>query len=207
MRAFTTLTAPAVAVDRPNVDTDLLIPKQFLIRIDRTGYGQFLFNDLRFFEDGSPNPDFVLNRPEAKGAAILLSRENFGCGSSREHAVWALDDFGFRAVIAPSFGDIFYNNALGDGLLLVRMPEKDLEPLMQKVLSSPGLPVTVDLREMRVFGPDAIELAFEMEDERRERHLKGLDAIGLTLSKLEAIEAYEKAHDQPWQAHGPDKSA
>lgn len=207
MRPFTFLTAPAVAIDRPNIDTDLLIPKQFLIRIERTGYGQFLLNDLRFKEDGSPNPDFVLNRPETKGAGILLSRENFGCGSSREHAVWALDDYGFRVVIAPSFGDIFYNNALGDGLLLIKAPADVLEPLMAKVLAKQGLLLTVDLRQMTITGPCGIAAAFDMDPERRERHLGGLDAIELTLARSEAIEVYEKTHNKPWQAVGPKKAA
>jgi 3-isopropylmalate/(R)-2-methylmalate dehydratase small subunit len=203
MRAFTALTAPAVAIDRPNIDTDLLVPKQFLTRIDRTGYGQFLLHDLRFLEDGSPNPGFILNRPEAAGAAILLAGPNFGIGSSREHAVWALDGFGFRVVIAPSFGDIFYNNALGDGLLLIVLGEPELRPLMAKVLARQGAEVTVDLRELKIAGPEGLEIPFQMEAERRERHLGGLDAIGLTLQREAAIEAYERTHGKPWQACGP----
>jgi 3-isopropylmalate/(R)-2-methylmalate dehydratase small subunit len=204
MRAFTVLTAPAVALDRPNVDTDLIIPKQFLTRIDRKGFGQFLFNDLRFFEDGSPNPSFILNQPEGERAGILLSRENFGCGSSREHAVWALDDFGFRVVIAPSFGDIFYNNALGAGLLLIRLQDADFAPLLEKVLNRQGLSLTVDLREKTITGP-GIGLGFDIDPERRERHLGVLDAIELTLERAGAIEEYERTHGKPWQAAGPAK--
>jgi 3-isopropylmalate/(R)-2-methylmalate dehydratase small subunit len=203
MRAFTVLTAPAAAIDRPNIDTDLLVPKQFLIRIARTGYGAFLFHDLRFDEEGREKPDFVLNRPEAKGAAILLARENFGCGSSREHAVWALDDFGIRVVIAPSFGDIFYNNALGDGLLLIRLPEEAHRPLMEATLARQGLELTVDLRELLITGPGGIRAPFEMDPVRRERHLGGLGAIELTLEHSEAIEAYERSHARSYQAAGP----
>ena len=205
MKAFTVLTAPAVAMDRPNIDTDLIIPKQFLVRIERTGYGECLFNDIRFNADGTPIAGFILNRPQAEGAGILVARENFGCGSSREHAVWALDGFGFRVVIAPSFGDIFYNNALGDGLLLIRLTEEIFEPLIQKVLASQGLKLTVDLEEQRITGPGGIDIAFEIEPDRRERHLKGLDAISLTLAREKAIEAYEKAHNKPWEAVGPAK--
>ena len=206
MRAFTVLTAPAVAIDRPNIDTDLLVPKQFLTRIDRTGYGQFLFHDLRFLEDASPNPDFILNRPEAAGASILVAGPNFGIGSSREHAVWALDGFGFRAVIAPSFGDIFYNNALGDGLLLVALPDPAIRPVMEAVLARQGLEITVDLVNLSISGPDGLIAPFEMDPVRRERHLGGLDAIGLTLQRTAAIEAYERTHDKPWQAAGPKSS-
>jgi 3-isopropylmalate/(R)-2-methylmalate dehydratase small subunit len=203
MRAFTVLTAPAVAIDRPNIDTDLLVPKQFLIRIDRDGYGQFLFYDLRFLEDGSVSPDFVLNQPQTKGAGILVARGSFGIGSSREHAVWALLDYGLRVVVAPAFGDIFYNNALGDGLLLVKLPEAQFEPLIGLVLANQGVELTVDLRELLISGPDGLKIPFEMDPVRRERHLGGLDAIGLTLQREAAIEAYEKSHDRPWQAVGP----
>ena len=203
MRAFTVLTAPAVAIDRPNIDTDLLVPKQFLTRIVRTGFGRFLFNDLRFLEDGSENPDFILNRPEGRGAGILVTRENFGCGSSREHAVWALDDFGFRVVVAESFGDIFYNNALGDGLLLITLPGPVIQPLRDLVMACQGVELTVDLRAQAITGPEGLAICFEMDPVRRERHLGGLDAIGLALREVEAIEAYERAHDRPWEAVGP----
>ena len=195
-----------MALDRPDIDTDLLVPTQFLTRIDRTGYGQFLLHDLRLRPDGSPDPGFILNQPAAKGAAILLAPGSFGIGSSREHAVWALDGWGFRVVISTGFGDIFYNNALGDGLLLVKLPEADFGPLLSSVLARQGLELTVDLRELSITGPDGAKIPFEMEASRRERHLGGLDAIGLTLQRAAAIEAYEREHNQPWQAAGPRKS-
>ncbi|MDR1657258.1 MAG: 3-isopropylmalate dehydratase small subunit [Deltaproteobacteria bacterium] len=206
MKSFTVLTATAAALDRPNIDTDLLIPKQFLTRIERTGYGPFLFYDLRFDEKGVENPEFLLNHPENRQAQILLARENFGCGSSREHAVWALDDFGFRVIIAPSFGDIFRNNSLGVGLLLIELPSEKLDPLMAKVLANPGIKLTVDLTAMTITGPSGAVTGFEMESNRRERYLGGLDAIGLTLKYVSQIEAYEKSHAQPWEAALPKRA-
>ncbi|MDR2443233.1 MAG: 3-isopropylmalate dehydratase small subunit [Deltaproteobacteria bacterium] len=203
MKAFTVLTSKAVAIDQPNIDTDLLIPKQFLTRIDRSGYGPFLFYDLRFDDNGQENEGFILNRPEGQKAQILLARENFGCGSSREHAVWALDGFGFRVVIAPSFGDIFYNNSLSQGLLLIKLPPSSFEPLIKRVLETQGLELTVDLKAQTITTPDSQVIPFEIDSLRREKYLQGLDAIGLTLRHEEAILAYEKAHAKPWQASLP----
>src|SRR5581483_3279985 len=145
MKAFTTHTGRVAALDRPNVDTDQIIPKQFLKRIERTGFGQYLFFDWRFREDGTDNPDFELNRPEARGATILLARRNFGCGSSREHAPWALEDYGFRVLIAPSFADIFYNNCLGNGMLPIVLPEEDVDALFKATEAQPGFRLHVSL--------------------------------------------------------------
>jgi 3-isopropylmalate/(R)-2-methylmalate dehydratase small subunit len=207
MRPFTVLTAPAAVFDRPNVDTDLLVPKQFLTGVERTGFGRHLFHDLRYFEDGSENPNFFLNQAPNRRAGVLLAGKNFGCGSSREHAAWALEDFGFRVVIAPGFGDIFKNNAFNVGLLLIELESGPLGRLKELVLAEPGLPLTVDLVERRIFSPGgAVEAAFTIDADRRERLLGGLDAIGLTLRSEAAVEAYEKAHAQSWRAALPGRS-
>lgn len=188
-RVHTGLVAP---LDRVNVDTDAIIPKQFLKRIERTGFGQFLFYDWRFRDDGSPNPDFVLNQPRYQGASILLARHNFGCGSSREHAPWALLDYGFRVVIAPSFADIFYNNCFQNGILPLKLDEHVVDELFRRTEATPGYTLTVDLERCVVRDEDGWEMAFAIDPYRRERLLLGLDDIGLTLQKADKIVAYEE---------------
>lgn len=189
---FTQHTGLVAPLDAANVDTDAIIPKQFLQKVTRTGFGQHLFNDWRFIDDEGkiPNPDFVLNKPEFKGASILLTRENFGCGSSREHAPWALTDFGFRVVIAPSFADIFYSNSFNNQLLLVKLSEKEIDELFQKVAHQPGINFTVDLENMTIQAGDS-EYSFELDSFRRHCMINGLDSIGLTLQHEAAISAYE----------------
>ena len=194
MKPFTTHTGLVAALDRANVDTDQIIPKQFLKRIERTGFGQFLFFDWRQLPDGSPDPHFELNRPECQGATVLLARRNFGCGSSREHAPWALEDFGFRAVIAPSFADIFYNNCFKNGLLPVRLPEEQMDDLFQRAARHPAYKLTIDLPSRTVRDEHGLELSFEVDDFRRHCLLNGLDDIGLTLKQADKIAAYEVAH-------------
>jgi 3-isopropylmalate/(R)-2-methylmalate dehydratase small subunit len=184
VKAFTTVTSKALALDRPDVDTDQIIPKQFLKRIERSGFGEFLFFDWR------KDPDFELNRPEAKGAKILVAGRNFGCGSSREHAPWALEDFGFEAIVAPSFGDIFRQNSLKIGLLPVQLPPEQVKELMTR--ADAGEQITVDL-EARTAGG----FPFELDDHARECLLEGLDDIALTLREEEALSAYESAHAAP----------
>lgn len=191
MRAFTTHTGLVCAMDRPNVDTDQIIPKQFLKRIERTGFGQFLFHDWRQLADGSDNPDFELNRPEFRGASILLTRRNFGCGSSREHAPWALEDHGFRVLIAPSFADIFYNNCFKNGLLPLRLTEEQVEDLFQRVKKHPGYKLTVDLQNGTIRDDYGLDLRFEVDSFRRHCLLNGLDDIGLTLKHVDKITEYE----------------
>lgn len=209
MRAFTTLSARVAPLDRPNVDTDAIIPKQYLKSIKRTGFGPFLFDDWRYLDPGDldipvssrrPNPDFVLNKPEYRGAQILLSRENFGCGSSREHAVWALDDYGFRAVIAPSFADIFFNNSFKSGLLSVVLPAEVVDALFRAVAQTPGYELTIDLPQQVVVTPSGARHAFEIDVFRKHCLLHGLDEIGLTLQHADAIRRYEaqRASAAPW---------
>jgi 3-isopropylmalate/(R)-2-methylmalate dehydratase small subunit len=180
-------------LDRPDVDTDQIIPKQFLKRIERTGYGEFLFFDWRFDEDGKERPGFELNRPEFRGARILLAGRNFGCGSSREHAAWALQDYGFGAVVAPSFGDIFRTNAGKIGLLAIAIPEAEIERLMESVDLDMGAELTVDLEQCVIVAPDGREVPFDFDEATRHRLLNGLDEIGLTLQNEDAITAYETA--------------
>ena len=188
MKPFRRITARAAVLDRADVDTDQIIPKQFLKRIERTGYGEFLFFDWM------KEPDFELRRPEAAGAKILLAGRNFGCGSSREHAAWALQDYGFDVVIAPSFGDIFRTNALKIGLVPIALDADDVRGLMQ---AAPSGPLTVDLERQEIAGPDRSVLAFEFEPFARECLLQGLDEIALTLQREEAIAAYERTHAAP----------
>lgn len=191
MKAFSVHTGLVAAMDRANVDTDQIIPKQFLKRIERSGFGQYLFFDWRFREDGSPNPDFELNEPRFAGASILLAQRNFGCGSSREHAPWALDDFGFRAIIAPSFADIFYNNCFKNGLLPIRLDESRVEKLFECVATNPGYRLTVDLEETAIHDSHGLHFSFEVDGFRRHCLLGGLDEIAMTLSHADAIGAYE----------------
>ncbi|WP_043713907.1 3-isopropylmalate dehydratase small subunit [Symbiobacterium thermophilum] len=190
MRPFTRETGLAVPLDRVNVDTDQIIPKQFLKRIERTGFGQFLFHDWRYLPDGSPNPEFVLNRPQYAGATILIAGRNFGSGSSREHAPWALSDYGFRAIIAPSFADIFYNNCFQNGLLPVVLPEEAVAELMRRA-QEPGYRLTVDLERCVVEDDAGFRVDFAIDAFRRHRMLHGLDDIGLTLQYEDEIAAYE----------------
>jgi 3-isopropylmalate/(R)-2-methylmalate dehydratase small subunit len=180
-------------MDRANVDTDQIIPKQFLKRIERTGFGKFLFFDWRYLDDESDNPEFELNRPEAAGASILIARRNFGSGSSREHAVWALDDFGIRAVIAPSFADIFYNNCFKNGLLPITLAEQEVDQLFQRATSHAPYRLTVDLPACTLTDDHGFVLRFEVESSRRHSLLRGLDDIALTLQHEEQIKAYEVA--------------
>lgn len=194
MTPFTTHTGLVATLDRVHVDTDQIIPKQFLKRIERTGFGQFLFFDWRFNEDGSLNETFELNQSRFQGASILVTRTNFGCGSSREHAPWALQDYGFRAILAPSFADIFYNNCFKIGLLPVRLSETEIEDIFQQVKASEGYQLTIDLEQQMVTDEAGLHFRFDVEDFRRECLLKGLDDIGLTLQHEEKIRAYEAQH-------------
>ncbi|MGB2536397.1 3-isopropylmalate dehydratase small subunit [Hafnia paralvei] len=181
-----------VPLDAANVDTDAIIPKQFLQKVTRTGFGQHLFNDWRFLDDAGqqPNPDFILNQPEFKGASILLTRENFGCGSSREHAPWALTDYGFKVVIAPSFADIFYGNSFNNQLLPVTLREAEIDELFAQVEAAPGMSFTVDLETQTVQAGDK-SYSFELDSFRRHCMMNGLDSIGLTLQHEAAISEYE----------------
>lgn len=197
MEPFTRVTSQVAPLDRVNVDTDQIIPKQFLKRIERTGYGQFLFYDWRFREDGSPNPDFELNDPRYAGAKILVTGRNFGCGSSREHAPWALMDYGFRAIIAPSFADIFYNNCFKNGLLPVVLPEEAVREMLAKAKDRPSYTATVDLEQLVVEDEDGRSWTFEVDEFRRYCLLNGLDDIALTLRHEDKIAAYE-ARRLPW---------
>jgi 3-isopropylmalate/(R)-2-methylmalate dehydratase small subunit len=194
MRPFTKHTGLLVPLDRANVDTDQIIPKQFLKRIERTGFGKFLFFDWRYLDDGADNPDFILNLPEYRGASVLLARRNFGCGSSREHAPWALEDYGFRAIIAPGFADIFYNNCFKNGLLPIQLDEAVVEDLFQRAAAHPGYKLTIDLEKLEIRDEFGLKLNFEVDDFRRHCLLNGLDDIGLTLKHEKEIAAYEKAH-------------
>jgi len=192
MRPFTEHTGLVLPMDRANVDTDQIIPKQFLKRIERSGFGQFLFFDWRFLDDGTPNPEFELNRPQYRGASILLARRNFGCGSSREHAPWALEDYGFRVVIAPSFADIFYNNCFKNGMLPVRLSEDEVQTLFDRA-REPNYRLHVDLNKCTLSDTQGLSLKFEVEPYRRQCLLEGLDDIGLTLAHEEKIRAFEVA--------------
>jgi 3-isopropylmalate/(R)-2-methylmalate dehydratase small subunit len=192
MKAFRRVRGPVAVLDRPDVDTDQIIPKQFLKRIERTGFGQFLFFDWRFDDDGKPRPEFELNDPAAAGAKILLAGANFGCGSSREHAPWALQDYGFEVVIAPSFGDIFATNCVKVGLVPIVLPPDRLRPLIDSV--SGGAVVEVDLERQVVVDPVGNEIPFEFDAFSRECLLNGLDDIARSLAHEERIAAYEAAH-------------
>lgn len=178
-------------LNRANVDTDQIIPKQFLKRIERTGFGDFLFFDWRFAANGSLNADFALNRPEFSGATVLLAGSNFGCGSSREHAPWALLDYGFRVLVAPSFADIFYNNCFKNGILPIKLPAADLSLLFRNTEGNQGYSLTIDLENQQISDDYGLALKFEIEPFRREYLLKGLDDIGLTLEQEPAIIQYE----------------
>lgn len=200
MQPFQTLTSLAAPLDAVNVDTDQIIPKQFLKRIERTGYGDFLFFDWRKNADGTPNPDFALNKPQYQGAEILIAGRNFGCGSSREHAAWALTDFGFRCVISSSFADIFFSNAAKNGMLLVVLPDDKVSLLLQRA-RQPGYKLTVSLETQTVQDDQGFHESFSIDPFRRSCLLQGLDDIGLTLRHSAALENFEKQHDAAfWSA-------
>ena len=211
MQKFTLLQGLVAPMDRENVDTDAIIPKQFLKSIKKTGFGVNLFDEWRYLDHGEPgqdpasrqpNPDFVLNQPRYQGASILLARKNFGCGSSREHAPWALDQYGFRAVIAPSFADIFFNNCFKNGLLPIVLPEATVAQLFDEVLAFPGYQLTIDLQRQVIVRPQGEEIPFEVNAFRRDCLLGGLDDIGLTLRHKDKIAAFEaqRLASKPWLA-------
>jgi len=209
MRKFTLLNGLVVPLDRANVDTDAIIPKQFLKSIKRSGFGPNAFDEWRYLDQGEPgmdnskrplNPDFVLNQSRYQGAQILLARENFGCGSSREHAPWALEDYGFRAIIAPSFADIFFNNCFKNGLLPIRLDAEKVDALFRAVAASEGYRLTIGLERQFVIAPDGTEYPFEVDAFRKHCLLNGLDDIGLTLQHVDEIKAFEtkRRTAQPW---------
>lgn len=209
MKSFTQHTGLAAPMDRANVDTDLIIPKQFLKSIKRTGFGPNLFDELRYLDTGEPgmdnsnrpvNEEFPLNFPRYQGASVLLARENFGCGSSREHAPWALDEYGFRAIIAPSFADIFYNNCFKNGLLPIVLGDDVVEGLFQEMYATEGYSLTIDLEEQRVVTPSGVTHSFDIDEFRKHCLLNGFDDISLTLQDADKIKTYEEQRKQtaPW---------
>jgi 3-isopropylmalate/(R)-2-methylmalate dehydratase small subunit len=212
MQKFTLLKGLVAPMDRENVDTDAIIPKQFLKSIRKTGFGENLFDEWRYLDAGYPgqdptsrklNPDFVLNQPRYLGASVLLARKNFGCGSSREHAPWALDQFGFRAIIAPSYADIFYNNSFKNGLLPIVLSEAQVAQLFDEAMAFPGYALAIDLERQVVVKPDGSELGFDIQPFRKYCLLDGLDDIGLTLRHADKIRAFEaeRLAQKPWLAH------
>ncbi len=201
MEKFTKHTGVAAPLDRVNVDTDQMVPKQFLKLPSREGYGKFLFYDWRYLPGEQPNPGFVLNLPRYRGASVLLARENFGCGSSREHAPWAIQDYGFRAILAPSYADIFYNNCFKNGLLPVTLKPEEVDELFRRAESQEGYRVTVDLEHQIVTDAAGLRYSFEVDPFRRESLLKGLDEIGLTLVHEPAVAAFEAKHVRPPVMH------
>jgi 3-isopropylmalate/(R)-2-methylmalate dehydratase small subunit len=200
MRPINTLTSTAAPLPLPNIDTDQIIPKQFLKRIERTGYGDFLFYDWRRIQEGpdagKPDPTFVLNKPEYKGAEILLAERNFGCGSSREHAAWAINQYGFRAVIAPSFADIFFSNAGKNGIILVRLTDAEVETLIQRSTANPNHKLTISLEDQAVTDTEGFHAHFDIDPFRKHCLLNGLDDIGLTLQHEDKLNAYESKHQK-----------
>ena len=198
MEKFITLTGVVAPLSRVNVDTDQIIPKQFLKRIERTGFGEFAFFDWRYLEDGVPNPEFILNDPRYKGAKILVAGRNFGSGSSREHAPWALNEMGFRAIIAPSFADIFRNNCMQNGMVPVVLEESVVDEIMGKALQRTGYEVTVDLMNLRVTDADGVSAEFDFDPFRRNSLMNGLDEIGITLAHSDAIDRYESDRGKRW---------
>lgn len=209
MKPFTLLDGLVVPLDRANVDTDAIIPKQFLKSIKRSGFGPNAFDEWRYLDQGEPgkdnsgrplNPEFVLNQPRYQGASILLTRENFGCGSSREHAPWALLDYGFRCIIAPSYADIFYNNCFKNGILPIVLDAEEVDVLFNEVEASPGYQLLIDLEQQVVVSPSGRSFPFEVDSFRKHCLLNGLDDIGLTMQKVDLIKAFEAKHKttQPW---------
>lgn len=197
LQPFDRHTGLVVPLDRIDVDTDQIVPKQFILKGTREGYGRDLFYDWRYLADGSPNPDFTLNYPRYRDATILLGRSNFGCGSSREHAAWAVRDYGFRVVIAPSFAEIFYTNAFNNGVLLVALPEDQIDDLFRKVEDTEGYELTIDLETMTITDDRQMRLPFSLDEFRRNRLLKGLDDIGVMLQFKDNIDAFERQHRVP----------
>ena len=205
MEPINILTSKAAPLPLPNIDTDQIIPKQFLKRIERTGYGDFLFYDWRRIQEGpaagQPNPDFVLNKPEHEGAEILIAEKNFGCGSSREHAAWAINQYGFRAVIAPSFADIFFSNAGTNGIILVRLTDDEVKTLLDRSTKDPDHKLTINLEQQTVTDDQAFNAHFDIDPFRKYCLLNGLDDIGLTLRHEHALDHFERRHDQDfWSA-------
>lgn len=200
MDKFTTLTGIAAPLPLRNIDTDMIIPKQFLKTIQRTGLGKSLFFEMRFSQNGTENPDFVLNKPAYRQAQILVAGDNFGCGSSREHAPWALLDFGIRCVIAPDFADIFYNNCFQNGILPIRLPQEDVDKLMDDASRGANAMITIDLEAQEIRGPDGGVIRFDIDPFRKHCLLNGLDNIGLTLEKSAKIDDFEKqvSQSRPW---------
>ncbi|MDR0253282.1 MAG: 3-isopropylmalate dehydratase small subunit [Brucellaceae bacterium] len=200
MEKFTKLTGVAAPLPIINIDTDMIIPKDYLKTIKRTGLGKGLFAEMRFNEDGSENPDFVLNKPAYRNAQILVAGDNFGCGSSREHAPWALLDFGIRCVISTSFADIFYNNCFKNGILPIKVSQEDLDKLMDDASRGANATLSVDLEAMTISGPDGGSIAFELDEFKRHCMLNGLDDIGLTMEKADNISVFEKkaSSSRPW---------
>jgi len=196
MQPFKTHTGLVAPMDRVNVDTDQMVPKQFLKFLTREGYGRVLFYDWRYLPGEKPNPDFVLNCPRYKGASVLVTRANFGCGSSREHAPWALLDYGFHVIIAPSFADIFYNNSFKNGILLIKLPDAQIDQLFDKALHHEGYKLTADLENQVITDESGLRIPFQIDAFRKKCLLKGLDDIGLTLEHEPDITAYEKSHPQ-----------
>ena len=200
MDKFTTLTGVAAPLDIVNIDTDMIVPKQYLKTITRSGLGKGLFSEMRYKEDGSENPDFVLNKPAYRKAQILVAGDNFGCGSSREHAPWALQDFGIRCVISTNFADIFYNNCFQNGVLPAKVSKEDLDKLMDDAQRGANATLTVDLEKQEIYGPDGGVVKFEIDAFRKHCMLNGLDDIGLTMQKDPSIGSFEKkVHEaRPW---------
>jgi 3-isopropylmalate/(R)-2-methylmalate dehydratase small subunit len=202
MKPFSVHSGLVVPVDRANIDTDAIVPKQFLKKVEKAGFGKHLFHDWRYLNDDEkkPNPDFILNKPAYKGATILLARDNFGCGSSREHAPWALADFGFRAIIAPSFADIFYNNCSRNGILLVRLKAEEVDELFQLERKGGGVKITADLPRQKIITPEGKEFFFNIDAFVKECLIKGLDAIGWTEQFADEIKDFEKKLkiEKPW---------
>ena len=209
MRKFTQLNGLVAPLDRANVDTDAIIPKQFLKSIKRSGFGPNAFDEWRYLDHGEPgmdnskrplNPNFVLNKPRYQGASVLLVRDNFGCGSSREHAPWALEDYGFRAIIGPSFADIFFNNSFKNGLLPIKLPEAEVDTIFKQVEEHVGYSLDIDLDQQTITRPDGKKISFEIDGFRKHCLLNGLDDIGLTLQKADLIKAFEAKRrvEQPW---------
>lgn len=209
MKPFVKQSGIVAPMDRANIDTDMIIPKQFLKSIKRSGFGPNLFDELRYLDEGKPdadnsgrplNPDFVLNQPRYQGASVLLARENFGCGSSREHAPWALEDYGFRTIIAPSYADIFFNNSFKNGLLPIILDEKIVDELFKEVAATEGYELTVDLENQQIVKPNGDTIPFEVDSFRKHCLLNGLDDIGLTLQDADDIKAYEakRRESSPW---------
>ncbi|MDH5719663.1 MAG: 3-isopropylmalate dehydratase small subunit [Spirochaetia bacterium] len=194
MKPFTKLESNICPLDIANIDTDQIIPKQFLKRIERTGFGQYLFYDWRFNADGVENTEFNMNKPEFRNAKILLASENFGCGSSREHAPWALLDYGFEVIIAPSFADIFFNNCFQNGILPIALPDEKVKELFEKVKTAPEAKIKIDLENQKIAVSDGGEISFDIDKNRKEKLLKGIDDIGFTLQFLSSIESFEKQH-------------